>query len=58
MARDREPSSNVRSFRNLIAWQKAVALAVQTYEVTNGFPKDETFGLRSQMRRAAVSVAS
>jgi hypothetical protein len=51
--------ANVRgTFRSLIAWQKAVELNVAVYQLTNEFPKAELFGLTSQMRRAAVSVAS
>lgn len=46
------------SYRDLVAWQKAKALAVRVYRATENFPKAETYGLRSQMRRAAVSVAS
>src|SRR5271168_1054341 len=45
-------------YRNLIAWQKAKTLALNVYRCTRRFPKDETFGLSSQMRRAAVSVPS
>jgi four helix bundle protein len=39
-----------------VAWQKALALVEAIYTVTRSFPKDEMFGLTSQMRRAAVSV--
>jgi four helix bundle protein len=46
------------SYRNLIAWQKAKALALDIYRCTRRFPKDEVYGLTSQMRRAAVSVPS
>jgi four helix bundle protein len=46
------------SYRDLIAWQKAKRLAVLTYNVTENFPKSETFGLRSQLRRCGVSVVS
>ncbi len=46
------------SYRNLIAWQKAKDLALDVYRCTRKFPKDETYGLTSQMRRAAVSVPS
>jgi len=42
----------------LIAWQKAMDLARLAYEHTEGFPNSETFGLRMQIRRSAVSVAS
>jgi four helix bundle protein len=47
-----------RSYRELLVWQKAKALAAQTYKATANFPKTETYGLTSQIRRAAVSVAS
>ena len=47
-----------RSYRDLLVWQKAKALAVQIYHATEQFPKAETYGLTSQIRRAAVSVAS
>ncbi len=45
-------------FRDLIAWQLAQALTVDIYRATDGFPPSERFGLTSQIRRAAVSVAS
>lgn len=45
-------------YRNLIAWQKAKTLALNVYRCTRRFPKDEIYGLTSQMRRAAVSVPS
>jgi four helix bundle protein len=48
----------VRSYKDLIAWQKAVDLAVAIYGVTKSFPREETFGLASQLRRAAVSIPS
>ena len=47
-----------RSYGELLVWQKAKALAVQIYQATEQFPKNETYGLTSQVRRAAVSVAS
>jgi four helix bundle protein len=50
--------ARTRHFRDLIAWQKAMELARQVYLQTEGFPKSEAFGLRMQMRRSAVSVAS
>jgi len=46
------------SYRNLIVWQKAKSLALTVYRCTRRFPKDEIYGLSSQMRRAAVSVPS
>src|SRR5208282_434904 len=45
-------------YRDLIAWQKAKALALNVYRCTHRFPRDEIYGLTSQMRRAAVSVPS
>ena len=48
----------VRSYRELLVWQKAKALAVHTYTATTNFPRSETYGLTSQIRRASVSVAS
>ncbi|HXZ27066.1 MAG TPA: four helix bundle protein [Terriglobales bacterium] len=47
-----------RSYRDLLVWQKAKALAVDIYHVTEALPKAELYGLQSQLRRAAVSVAS
>ncbi len=47
-----------RSYRELLVWQKAMTLAVHTYKATANFPKAETYGLTSQIRRASVSVPS
>ena len=46
------------SYRDLIVWQKAMALARSAYSISNGLPKSEAYGLLSQIRRAAVSVPS
>lgn len=46
------------SYRDLIAGQKAMDLVEEIYRITRGFPKDELYGLTSQLRRAAVSVPS
>jgi four helix bundle protein len=48
----------IRSYRDLIAWQRAMDLVEGVYRVTHSFPKDELYGLTSQLRRAAVSVPS
>ncbi len=48
----------VRSYRDLIVWQKAVELAVDCYRITYEFPPSETYGLSIQVRRSAVSVAA
>ena len=50
--------SRTRHYRDLIAWQKSMELARMIYMRTEEFPKSETFGLRMQLRRSAVSVAS
>lgn len=50
--------SRTRHYRDLIAWQKAMELARAIYAATEEFPKSETFGLRMQLRRSAVSIAS
>ncbi len=46
------------SFRDLIVWQKAMALATDIYRLTREFPKSEMYGLTSQIQRAAVAVPS
>lgn len=46
----------VQSYRELKVWQVAMNLAEQCYTVTRSFPKEEQFGLTSQIRRAATSV--
>jgi four helix bundle protein len=46
------------SYRDLVAWQKGIQLVLLIYRETQGFPRDELYGLTSQLRRAAVSVPS
>jgi four helix bundle protein len=46
----------VESFRDLVAWQKAMDRAIACYQISRSFPREEQFGLTSQLRRAAVSV--
>lgn len=46
------------SFRDLIVWQKGLEIAKEIYRISADFPKDEIFGLTSQIRRSAVSVSS
>lgn len=48
----------LRSYKELTAWQRAYQLCLETYRLTAGFPKEEKYGLVSQVRRAAVSVPS
>jgi four helix bundle protein len=46
------------SYRELKVWQRAIELSVAIYKLTSDFPREELYGLTSQLRRAAVSVAS
>ena len=48
----------VQSYRDLVVWKKSMSLVLDIYRDTNTFPKVETYGLVSQLRRAAVSVPS
>ncbi|HWL93153.1 MAG TPA: four helix bundle protein [Phycisphaerae bacterium] len=50
--------NQIKTFRNLVAWQKAKELAKEVYLSTMNMPDHERFGLTSQMRRAAVSIPS
>jgi four helix bundle protein len=55
MGTGRQPA---RTFHDLLVWQKAHQYVLTVYKLTATFPKHETYGLASQMRRAAVSVAA
>ena len=46
------------SYKDLIVWQKSYQLTLAIYSITKQFPKDELFGLTSQMRRSSVSLPS
>jgi len=48
----------LKSYKELIVWQKAIELTVLIYNLTEKFPRSEVFGITSQMRRAAVSIPS
>jgi four helix bundle protein len=48
----------IQSYRDLDVWKKSVALIVAVYSETRRFPADERFGLTSQTRRAAISIAA
>ncbi len=58
MSRESTVVSMKKSFRDLLVWQKSVALAKSVYLLTEAFPSKEMYGLTSQMRRSAVSIAS
>jgi len=49
-------SKPARTFQDLLVWQKAHGFVLEAYTLTATFPKSETYGLASQMRRAAVSI--
>src|SRR5579859_5716001 len=49
-------SRSIRSYRELIAWQRAMELVVVSYRTASRLPRDELYGLISQIRRAATSV--
>jgi four helix bundle protein len=48
----------MKSYRDLIVWQKSVNMVTLVYKLLNDFPKDEKFGLTSQIKRSSVSVPS
>lgn len=48
----------MNNYKELKVWQKSVELAVNVYEITKSFPRQEVYGLTSQIRRSAISIAS
>ncbi len=48
----------MKTFRELLIWQKAMVLVTNSYQSSSKFPKDEQFGLTSQLRRCAISIPS
>ena len=46
------------NFKELLVWQKSINFVTEIYQVTNDFPKDEMYGLTSQIRRASISIPS
>jgi four helix bundle protein len=48
----------VESYRDLDVWQRAIEMSLALYGITSEFPREEVYGLTSQLRRAGVSVAS
>ncbi len=46
------------NFKELLVWQKSINFVTEIYELTNDFPKDEMYGLTSQIRRASISIPS
>ena len=58
MTSDNSAPRELRRHHDLVAWQRAVGLVKEIYEVTASLPEAEKYGLSSQMRRAAVSIPS
>ena len=52
----KEDKIMVQSYKDLIAYQKGYKLALEIYKATQNYPKEEIYGLVSQMRRSAVSI--
>lgn len=50
--------NNIKSYKDLIVWQKSMDLVVEVYKLTENFPREELFGLTSQMRRCVISIPS
>jgi len=48
----------MKTYRDLIVWQKSMELVAEVYQITKIFPREETYGLTSQIRRCAVSIPS
>ncbi|KFI37552.1 S23 ribosomal protein [Peptococcaceae bacterium SCADC1_2_3] len=48
----------MKTYRDLQIWQKSMTLVTEIYKISKGFPKDEAYGLTSQMRRCAISIPS
>ncbi len=48
----------MKTYRDLQVWQKSMTLVTEIYKISKGFPKNEAYGLTSQMRRCAISIPS
>lgn len=51
-------TKNINSYKDLIVWQKSMELVKSIYEMTANFPKEEIYGLISQMKRSSISIPS
>ncbi len=49
---------DIKSYKDLIVWKKAKDLAIEIYNITRDFPKEEVFGMTNQLRRAVVSISN
>jgi four helix bundle protein len=54
----RRPVATVKTYRDLIAWQRGMDLACEVYHLSSTFPREEMYGLTRQVRESAVSVVS
>jgi len=54
----RQVTGKIKSFKDLKIWQKGIHLVEEVYTVSRSFPKEEMYGLKSQLRRSAVSIPS
>ena len=50
------PNEPAKTFKDLVVWQKSHKFVLDVYNLTKGFPKEEIFGITSQLRRSAVSI--
>ncbi len=51
-------AGNIKTYRDLLVWQKSMSLVTDIYRLSRSFPKNETYGLISQMRSCAISIPS
>lgn len=51
-------TSKIKSYRELLIWQKSIQVVTNIYKLTRDFPKEELFGITSKMRRCAISIPS
>lgn len=50
--------SGIKSYKELLIWQKGIRIVLQVYQLTQSFPKEEIYALTSQLKRASVSIPS
>lgn len=50
--------SEIKSYKDLLIWQKGIEIVCKTYQLVSTFPKDELYGLSSQIKRSSVSIPS
>jgi four helix bundle protein len=56
--RQRQEMETIKHFKELKVWQKGIEIVKDIYEITKHFPKEEMYGLTTQMRRSAISIPS